>query len=121
MKPGGKKTPGRSLLLVEDEPVLGRTLLRFLEKHEFQAVWCTAYAQAKQVLQTNRVDYLVTDWEVPGGSVTQCVRQAIRKNRRIKVVVITAHPGEAIAADCPWPVLQKPFALHELLATLTEL
>jgi two-component system phosphate regulon response regulator PhoB len=100
------------VLLVEDEPSLGRTLCERLQKENFEVTW------TQTIASSGRWDLAVVDVKLPDGSGFGLARQ-IKRTSLIPVMFMTALnsaenrlEGFEIGAD---EYLPKPFHLKEFI------
>ena len=106
------------LLLVEDDPSLGKTLAERLQKEELTVEWVQTIAGAKAQLAAGDWDLAILDVKLPDGSGFSLARQ-IRKQTSTPIMFMTALnsaenrlEGFEIGAD---EYLPKPFHLKEFI------
>ena len=106
------------VLIVEDEPSLGRTLHERLLKEKLDTTWVQTIAEAQAALEDGRWDLAVVDVKLPDGSGFGLARQ-IKRSSLTPVMFMTALnsaenrlEGFEIGAD---EYLPKPFHLKEFL------
>lgn len=106
------------VLLVEDDPSLGRTLFERLEKEQYLVVWAQTVREAEQQLTDGRWDLAIVDVKLPDGSGFGLARQ-IQKSRQVPIMFMTALntaesrlEGFEIGAI---EYLPKPFHLKEFI------
>lgn len=106
------------VLIVEDEPSLGRTLHERLLKEKLDATWVETIADAEAALDEGRWDLAVVDVRLPDGSGFGLARR-IKRSSLTPVMFMTALnsaenrlEGFEIGAD---EYLPKPFHLKEFL------
>ena len=106
------------VLIVEDEPSLGRTLSERLVKEKLDVTWVQTVAAAQQALAGGRWDLAVVDVKLPDGSGFGLARH-IKRSSLTPVMFMTALnsaenrlEGFEIGAD---EYLPKPFHLREFL------
>ena len=111
---------GQRLLVVEDDPLVRRTLVRILAARGYAIVEASSLAQARDLrAKSPPFDLLVTDVVLPDGHSTEEAVTLHRNGQR--VLFVTGHP-----LDANWlpveasrlPVLQKPFGPGELIAVV---
>ena len=106
------------ILLVEDEEVLRRSLVKTLERegHDLRAADSAEAALA--LIELGPPDLLITDHRLPGISGHELLLQVKAAHPHVGVVLITAHGTieEAVAAmrEGAMDYLRKPIDLHEL-------
>jgi DNA-binding response OmpR family regulator len=106
------------VLLVEDDPSLGRTLAERLEKEKLTVHWSQTIADAKTQLTSGAWDLAILDVRLPDGSGFGLARQ-MRKTSSTPIMFMTALnsaenrlEGFEIGAD---EYLPKPFHLKEFI------
>jgi PAS domain S-box-containing protein len=109
-----------SLLLVEDELALRRTLHAQLVEAGFEVVAAEHAERAFELLDQRDFDLVLTDLRMPQGSGVDVARHARTRAPRRPVMAMTGDAGSAADSlerefDA---VLFKPFVLDELLATI---
>ncbi|MGL5509061.1 MAG: two-component system response regulator RppA [Microcoleaceae cyanobacterium] len=115
------------LLLVEDEPDLGATLERTLNREKYIVDWVTDGNTAWDYLENPWTTYqlAIFDWMIPGISGLELCRKLRQKKITLPVLILTAKDemtdkvaGLDAGAD---DYLVKPFGMAELLARLRAL
>jgi DNA-binding response OmpR family regulator len=106
------------VLLVEDEPSLGRTLSERLQRENLEVTWAQTVEAAEAALGTGRWDLAILDVRLPDGSGFGLARQ-IKRSSLTPVMFMTALnsaenrlEGFEIGAD---EYLPKPFHLKEFM------
>jgi DNA-binding response OmpR family regulator len=106
------------VLLVEDDPSLGRTLFERLEKEKYLVVWSQTVADAEAQLAGGHWDLAILDVKLPDGSGFGVARH-IQKSSRVPIMFMTALnsaesrlEGFEIGAV---EYLPKPFHLKEFI------
>ena len=114
------RATGQRVLVVEDDPLVRRTLVRILKARGYTIVEAASLAEAReQRAKPGTFDLLLTDVVLPDGNSTDETVALHRAGQR--VVFVTGHP-----LDANWlpvelsqlPVLQKPFGHGELIAVV---
>lgn len=107
----------RTILLIEDEDVIRRALVRFLERKQF-SVRDVATIEAAEALSLNQFDVVLADLKLPGAPGTAI----IDKVAPTPVVVMTSHASVRSAVDVmregATDYIAKPFDHDELLLVL---
>ncbi|MFB2981124.1 two-component system response regulator RppA [Microseira sp. BLCC-F43] len=115
------------VLLVEDEPDLGKAIKRTLEREKYIVDWVSDGNEAWEFLENQWTQYTVAifDWLLPGISGLELLRRLRAKNNPLPVLMLTAKDrmedkvtGLDAGAD---DYLVKPFGMAELLARLRAL
>jgi DNA-binding response OmpR family regulator len=120
------KQPMR-ILIVEDDPMIGESLVRGLGDEGYAVDWIRDGAQAETVLQDphNEFQLALLDWGLPHKSGIEVLTSIRRARNNILVILITARDrladrilGLDQGAD---DFLIKPFQLDELKARIRAL
>jgi DNA-binding response OmpR family regulator len=115
------------ILLVEDEPDLGRALKRTLTQEAYVVDWVQSGAEALAYLQSSNVTYGlgILDWMLPGLTGLDLCHWLRGRQNALPILMLTAKDriedriaGLDAGAD---DYLVKPFSMAELLARLRAL
>ncbi|MBW4466300.1 MAG: response regulator transcription factor [Pegethrix bostrychoides GSE-TBD4-15B] len=115
------------ILLVEDEPDLGRAIQQALSREKYIVDWVQDGSQAWNYLETPWSSYTmaVFDWLLPGLSGIELCKRLRQQHNSLPVLILTAKDSMAdkvtgldAGAD---DYLVKPFGMAELLARLRAL
>ena len=108
------------ILLLEDDPGLGRSVQEYLSLSGHQVAWARSVADAAERLNSGNPDLLLLDLRLPDGSGLDLLREVRGRGDRRPVIILTARDqisdriaGLNAGAD---DYLVKPFDLAELLA-----
>lgn len=113
-------TPSRRLLLVEDDPAIGRLLARFLGIAGYAVTRAATQAEALQLLLAQRWELLLTDKNLPDGSGVTIATAAREQFDDLPIVLMTAYP-EPLRATSIDGYLAKPFKSLPLVLSTLEL
>jgi DNA-binding response OmpR family regulator len=110
------------ILLVEDDPVLGKGLKAALDLSGYQTTWVDTLAIASDVLESQEFQLLLLDLNLPDGSGLTLANACRKSHPRLPIIILTASSDEdsvvagleAGAAD----YVRKPFGNKELLARI---
>lgn len=110
------------ILLVEDDPILGRGLKFSLEREGYEVTWTETIASTLTALDAHIFNLIALDLQLPDGTGLTIAKKASSKKSSIPVIMITASGDEesviagfsAGAAD----YVRKPFGTRELLARI---
>jgi CheY-like chemotaxis protein len=116
-----------SVLLVDDERALRTVLRTRLRLAGYRVIETETGEDALELLEHEHPDVVLLDLRLPGIDGWEVLKQ-LRSSARLpalRVVVVTAHGGPEVAGraralGCS-AVLQKPFALRELVSTLDKI
>lgn len=110
------------LLLVEDDAMIGQSILRYLRKEGYTVDHLTDGRCVAQVLGSEHFDLLLLDLTLPGRDGLEILAQLRAAGASIPVLVLTARDrvedkvaGLDLGAD---DYLVKPFSLQELAARI---
>lgn len=115
------------ILIVEDDPMIGASLMRGLNDEGYTVDWVRDGAQAQAALQdlSNEFHIALLDWGLPQKTGIEVLRHIRRAGNNIPVLIITARDalGDRVTgldqgAD---DFLVKPFELAELKARIRAL
>ena len=110
------------LLLIEDEPDLGRLLQHNLGRNGFAVDLAPSLADARAYLATCQYDLLVLDRRLPDGEGMELLLQLRARANQVPVIMLTAADSipdrvEGLGAGAD-DYIVKPFALEELVARI---
>jgi DNA-binding response OmpR family regulator len=113
------------ILLVEDDPVIGRELGLHWQQRGWHVFLRNTLAAASEAILSFRPDVIVLDLQLPDGDGLRWLETLRRRDRQLPVLVLTARDrvtdrveGLKRGAD---DYLVKPFALEEVDARLEAL
>ena len=114
------------ILVVEDDEVLGPSLVEALEDENYAVDLTTEADEADELAAVNEYDLILLDWTLPGGtSGLDLLRKWRERGEQAPVLMLTARKelGDRVAgldtgAD---DYLAKPFAFEELFARVRSL
>jgi DNA-binding response OmpR family regulator len=113
------------ILLIEDDPQLGRALLHALADSAYDTTWAQNMEDGDLLLCTHRFDGVLLDLGLPDGSGLDVLKRMRRRDDRTPVLILTARDsvedrvrGLDEGAD---DYLPKPFAVPELLSRVRAL
>lgn len=86
-------------LLVEDDPVFGRSLTRALEKRGLRCVWVQDAAQALQRASTQHFDYAVLDLKLGSESSLALIEPLREALPELRILLLTGYASVATAVD----------------------
>lgn len=108
----------KRLLVVDDEPIVGKRLQQVFSKIGFTIETYTEPAAAMAAMAARPFDLVVTDLKMEGMDGLEVLRRAKAMNPAVRVIIITgyASPDTAELAQQQgvFAFLAKPFRLDEL-------
>jgi DNA-binding NtrC family response regulator len=107
-----------SILVVDDEPLVAKSVAHFLESCGCHTVVCNDGHTAVEQLGAHAFGLLITDWELPKDGGRHLLDFVHRTQYKCQIIVMT---GKGVQEELPdlhsMPIrfLQKPFDLDVLL------
>jgi PAS domain S-box-containing protein len=122
---GARSGPaGAVILLAEDEPSVRELVSRLLEMHGYGVMAAASPGEALQALDdAGRVDLLLTDVVMPGGSGVELAEAVARARPDVRVVFMSGYPEDILRDNPHFPntrLVPKPFAPEDLVASVRE-
>jgi len=106
------------LLVVDDEPIVGKRLRQAYAKLGFEVETFTSGAPALAAMAEHPFEIVVTDLMMAGVDGWEVLRRVRDLSPAARVIVITAYAGEDTAAEArrqgAFDCLAKPFRLEAL-------
>lgn len=114
-----------SILLIEDDPAVARSLQDGLEQDGFQVTWKQTGSAGTQFAQAYQPHLIILDVRLPDGSGFDICRQMRQAGLRQPILMLTVRRDELdkvlgleMGAD---DYMTKPFSLRELLSRVRAL
>jgi len=113
--------PGR-ILVVEDEELLARLIVRILTRQGYQVLLAGTGKEAIALMKAEKVDLLLTDLSLPGGMTGRDLAEYLRQeNPSLRVAYMSGYsPDLDDETFNPELFLPKPFKPEELLELLRK-
>ena len=107
-----------SVLIVEDEHLLGNNLQEYLRRRGWQAALARCGEDAVACFEAVRPCIVLMDYELPGMDGFQTLGAIRARNSCCGCILMTAHTGEIVVKQARahqiTQVLYKPFPLSEM-------
>ena len=113
-----------TVLLVEDHLILLELIKHILGNAGFTVIPASSAKQALllEAAHPGTIDLLLSDVRMRGQSGPELATRLKRKRPEICVVLMSGYPGgAALALDCGWHYIQKPFMASALVNTIRGL
>ena len=111
-----------TVLLVEDNPAVADASAGLLEQLGYTVRWVSNAETALEEIETDGIDLVFSDIIMPGKMDGLKLARAIReKNPRLPILLTTGYSESAKNVRADFPVLRKPYQLHELSRELSKL
>ncbi len=111
-----------SVLLVEDNPEVANASTGLFEQLGYSVRWVSNAEAALREIDKNGFELVVSDIVMPGKLDGLGLAQAIKaKHPSLPILLTTGYSEAAQSAGATFPILRKPYALHELSRALAEL
>ena len=113
-----KNNTNPRLLIIDDEPIVGKRLQQAFGKLGLDVVTFTSPGPAMEAMAKEPFDIVVTDLKMEGMDGIEVLRQARQLNSRVRGIIITGYASqetaEAAIREGVFDFLAKPFRLEEL-------
>jgi PAS domain S-box-containing protein len=111
-----------TVLLVEDNPEVATVSTRLLEQLGYNVRWATDASAALAELEKDGIDIVFSDVVMPGKMDGIGLAKTIRKkNPQIPILLVTGYSSSTGEIGSQFPILRKPYQLHELSRELQKL
>jgi DNA-binding NtrC family response regulator len=110
------------IMLVDDEPIVGKRLKPALAKYGFEVEVFEDGTRAMQRLQEKEFDIVVTDVRMEDVDGIQMLEHVLARSRRTKVIIITGYATVEVAREAlvkgAFDFIAKPFKPNDLRAVI---
>ncbi|MCA8974168.1 MAG: response regulator [Planctomycetes bacterium] len=103
------------LLLVDDEAGIREGLAALLRRRGHEVLTAGDCAKARELLDGDDVDLVITDWRLPDGRAAEFIARSTGP-----VVAMSGHPEEVAGYQAIHEVLTKPVQIGRLLAVIAR-
>jgi DNA-binding response OmpR family regulator len=111
-----------TILIIEDDPAIGQSLLAGLEQHGFTPQLCSTGTSGMDYARKHSPHLILLDIRLPDGSGFDFCRQMRQNGLRMPIIMLTAQQDELdkvlgleMGAD---DYITKPFGLRELVSRI---
>jgi DNA-binding response OmpR family regulator len=119
--------PGPTILIVEDEPLMLRLLLKFFSRHGYHVLEASDGEQAMEVYRRQKleIDAVLLDRRLPRSTGDQVFQLMKAENAGVKVVMASGYLEPEVKAELARAgvrqFVSKPYSLKELLTVFERL
>jgi CheY-like chemotaxis protein len=111
-----------TVLLVEDNPEVATVSTGLLEQLGYRVRWAADPSAALAELEKDGIDIVFSDVVMPGKMDGVVLARTIReRNPKIPILLVTGYSASVQGTGSQFPVLRKPYQLHELSRELQKL
>ncbi len=114
-----------SILVIDDEPPIGKLLKDFLEHYQYEVVAATSITEAFGLMGKQQFDLIFLDLLMPENDGSQVLQEIRKVDASVPVVVMTDRPDSkamtAVVRREPVMVIYKPVSSTHILKTVRAL
>lgn len=110
----------RGVLLIEDEPLIRMNIADTLDRMGCKVFEASTLKEARELLETNAFDAIVSDLGLPDGTAIQFLLDVRAKHPSVTVILATGGGMPAELQSQGIAILTKPFAVHDLKALMKD-
>ncbi len=104
-----------TILLVEDNPDVASSTMLLLEELGYHVKWVTDTEAAIHEIKNDGIDVVVSDIVMPGKMDGLALARHLKENHPgMPIVLSTGYSDAARKSDSEFPMLRKPYELHDL-------
>jgi PAS domain S-box-containing protein len=116
------KQASATVLLVEDNPAVADASAGLLEQLGYAVRWVCNAETALREIEADGIDLVFSDIIMPGKMDGLKLARTIREKKpKLPILLTTGYSDSAKHARADFPVLRKPYQLHELSRELSKL
>ena len=106
------------LLIIDDEPIIGKRLQQAFTKTGIEAIIFTDPVVAMEAMAEERFSIVITDYRMEKMNGLEVLRQVKTLNPYAKVIMITGYPSQELEEEAVlsgiFEFMAKPFRMDEL-------
>jgi DNA-binding NtrC family response regulator len=110
----------KKVLIVEDDLIISRLVGRLIKNEGHTPVAATSFNQAAKLLEISKFDLITLDLRLPDKHGNILLKELVRRNLAIPVIIISGNPEELVATEQVRAVVTKPFLINEFLQALRQ-
>ena len=113
----------KKILVIDDEPVVGNIIKRFMQNDEYSVLVCRSSDEAIEAIQHNVPELIISDFNLPcySNGIDLClkIQQSTRQN--VPVIIISGETrNELNAKKNGFAFMGKPLEKKKLLPLVDE-
>jgi two-component system, response regulator FlrC len=112
------------ILVVDDDEGIRENIVDLLGSEDYRVVSAADATEALRVLESEKIDLLLTDFQMPGPSGVELIEAARKKDAALPVILMTAYLyvydqlGDDRKRDIT--ILRKPFDADQVLRLVAD-
>jgi PAS domain S-box-containing protein len=111
-----------NVLLIEDNPDVANASAGFLEQLGYSVRWASDAETALKEVERDGIDLIVSDIVMPGSIDGLRLARIIRdKHPDLPILLTTGYSDAALKVGSEFPILNKPYLIHELSGAIAKL
>jgi PAS domain S-box-containing protein len=111
-----------NVLLIEDNPEVANASAGFLEQLGYSVHWVSDAEAALKEVERDGIDLIVSDIVMPGSIDGLKLARIIRdKHPGLPILLTTGYSEAVLKVGLEFPILTKPYLIHELSGALAKL
>jgi PAS domain S-box-containing protein len=111
-----------TILLVEDNPDVAIASMGLLEQLGYSVRWASDAEAALKEIASNGIDLVLSDIVMPGPMDGLALARALKqKHPRLPILLASGYSDASQKARAEFPILRKPYQIHELNEALARL
>lgn len=116
------RTEGRRILIVDDEPAVGRAIASCLEDFGYRCTHALGGTDGLAEFRSGAFDCVVIDLTMPAPGGLEVIRQMRESRPELPVVLMSGYPAAeaTLVTGGHTAFLHKPFTDEELVAAVRE-
>ena len=116
--------PFEKILVLDDEPIVCRTLQSQLRRKRYSVATASSIADAEQILAGDHFDMLFMDLRLPDGDGTELLERVAKQQDAPFVVIMTGYATVESAVNCmrlgAFDYIIKPFSNSQIEITVRK-
>jgi two-component system, NtrC family, response regulator AtoC len=113
-----------AVLVIEDEAILAKNVSAYLARHGYDVKVAGSGEEALAELDAFRPEAVVLDFNLPGKTGLEVLKEIRKRDAQVKVIMVTGHGSEQVAVDAmkagAYDYLSKPVVLGKLKLVLEK-